>query len=210
MSQANACQSSIFFTLLLSNIWSSLPQIFTGEKKKKINQDRNCCCSSPAVALLCCPALISFQSGTALPLLIHQGLLQSLRLAYSCVPAFLCPRRCLVGTGVCSIFQQDCHQTSLSRTDKLPPVFNTQSCTVSTADLCCTSACPRCAAAVLTAPVCALSQHLRAAVSGAAIPGQPFQIVSQGWPRGAGLMDVLVRALQLMAAAHPSLCFLYP
>lgn len=127
LSQADACQNSIFFTLLLSNIWSSPSQIFTGEKKKS-NQDRNCCCSSPTVALLCCPALISFQSGTALPLLIHQGFLQSLRLAYSYIPASHCPRRCLVRTGVCSsVFQLDSHQISLSRTDEIPPICNTKS-----------------------------------------------------------------------------------
>lgn len=115
---------------------------FSLERKKKSNQDRSCCCSSPAVALLCCPALISFQSGTALPLLIHQGFLQSLRLAYSYIPASHCPRRCLVRTGVCSsVFQLDSHQISLSRTAKIPPVCNTKSWTIShgPADLSCTS-----------------------------------------------------------------------
>lgn len=46
--------------------------------------------------------------------------------------------------------------------------------------------------------------------SDAAMLGQLSQIVSQRWPTGAGLMDALVRALQLTAAAHPSLWFLYP
>lgn len=55
--------------------------------------------------------------------------------------------------------------------------------------------------------MCGLSQHLRAAVSDIAVLGQPSQTVSQGWPTGAGLTDVLVRALQLTAAAHPSLWF---
>lgn len=46
--------------------------------------------------------------------------------------------------------------------------------------------------------------------SDTAVLEQCSQIVSQRWPTGAGLMDVLVRALQLTAAAHPSLWFLYP
>lgn len=73
---------------------------FSLERKKFFTQDRHCCCSSLAVALLSCPAPISFLSGTALSLLTRQGFSQSLSFACSYVPASHCPRRCLVATGV--------------------------------------------------------------------------------------------------------------
>lgn len=107
---------------------------FSLESKKFFNQDRHCCCSSPAVALLCCP----------------QGFSLSLSLASSSVPASHCPRRCLVGAGVCSsVFQQDSHQTSLSGADKLPPSLQYTELHLSHEPLLYLSACPCCAAAVL-------------------------------------------------------------
>lgn len=74
----------------------SSPPNFHWREKKVFNQDRHCCCSSSAVALLSCPALISFQSGTALPLLTQQGFSRSLSLAFCYVLACHCPRRCLI------------------------------------------------------------------------------------------------------------------